>query len=238
MAAQTLMHYFLSNNLNSTLNQMDENIDGMMLTIQDEISFINSSVDKYLKRCQHENATVEDMLSMKMRNARLVFIKVKETLYQFEDLVQLLMNIKEVNKMVRFAHTGQESAMLIKIPTYMDTIANVCLAQLKHIKSTYSGILSCMRNDIMSLWMDRDVAKRVKLILFINHTRQNKFLKFFHKAEIMYADISLEAQQSNEELLHQHIVLRMVSNRIHDLNGRQIIQTLFPEWDGFNGKVA
>jgi hypothetical protein len=232
------MHYFSSNNLNMTLAQMDEDIDGMMACIEDEMNFISSSVDKYIKRCHAKNDETEDLLADKMNEANLVFAKVKHTLVKFDDLLQLLRNIKEVNKMVRFAYASQESNMLIKIPSYMDTIANVCLAQLKFIKSTYSAILSCMRNDIMRLWMDRDVAKKIKLILFVNHTRQKRFLEYFQKAEVLYADISLDAQRSNDVLLHQHIVLRMVSNRIHGLSGQQIIQTLFPEWDGINERVA
>ena len=70
----------------------------------------------------------------------------------------------------------------------------------------------------------------MRLILFVNHLLFDRFLKVFEVAEILYADLSLNAQLRKTEDVQQYVVLRMISKRLPSIEEQRIIRTLFPQW--------
>jgi len=132
--------------------------------------------------------------------------------------------------MVSFSMKNCEEFVFIKINSFLGAIANICLGQLKYIRSRYNEILKTIKEKIKVLWMDRELAQAIRLILSVNH-QYNQFLHVFKDTEVLYADISLCIRNTKTEEFHERIVLRMVSNRLPSVEEQKIIQILFPSWN-------
>jgi hypothetical protein len=120
----------------------------------------------------------------------------------------------------------------MNIATYMDSISNICLGQIKSIRNRYQKILRTIKIAITKLWLDREIAEKLKLILSVNNLLYSKFQKAFHRAEVLYADFTIAIKRNRkDEGFHQWIVLRMISNRLHSKDEQKIIDSLFPKWE-------
>lgn len=227
------MHDFSEAVMKANLDQIDANIDQMLGLLDEEMVRLSQSFDNYIIRINRSKKRVEVDLALKLDSARQIFENAKVEVTQLKTLIHPLQNIKEVNKLIRFAFQNQEL-----IPTYMETISHICLGQLKYIKTKYQAVLSLVRSQIIKVWRSREVSEAIRLVLTVNQLRFNHFLKIFHKVEVHYADISLSVQKTQIDSFQQSVVLRMVSNRLHSKDEQRIIETLFPDWTACNEKVA
>jgi len=202
-----------------------------MEILQHEQQKLDESFVMYLNRIKRAKKDGNPVAQSKFEHARKVFEHSRLEIRELEELIAPLQHIKQVNRMVTFSMKSNEVQMFIEISAFLDAISNICLGQLKYIRSRYKEILSNVRLEIAKLWMDRELAHALKLILSVNQIQYNRFLAEFKATEVRYADISLSIKDSATEEFHQRIVLRMVSNRLPSSEEQRIIQTLFPSWD-------
>lgn len=202
----------------------------MMGILTDEQGKLQGSFDLYLQRIR-KKMHADHAMTGKLENAQSVFRQAKVIARGIDELMEPLQNIKQVNKMVRFALQNFQGQAFVNIAGYIGAIANICLGQLKYVRGRYETILKTIKQEITHLWMDRELAESLKLILSVNYLQFKKFLNAFQRAEVLYADVSLAINKSNGEEFQQRVVLRMVSNRLPSREERKIISTLFPDWD-------
>ncbi|WP_133259636.1 hypothetical protein [Pseudochryseolinea flava] len=213
------------------INEIDESIDLMTSVLQQEMRGLEQSFDLYLHRIRRHTGKVETKFEQKLHKASRVFEDAKKDSAQLAELIEPLQHIKQVNKMVRFAMSSKED-LVNNVTSYIDSISNVCLGQIKYIKSRYERILDTIKVKITKLWLDRELAEKLKLILSVNHILYQKFEEAFHRAEVLYADFTIAIKcNKKDEVFHRWIVLRMISNRLNSREEQQIINSLFPKWD-------
>jgi len=225
------MDFGSADNMLSSFNDIDRNIDKMIQLLQDEQQKLDESFVMYLNRIKRAKRDGNYVSLDKFEQARKVFEQARLQIRELTELIEPLQHIKQVNRMVTFSMKSSEAHMFIEISSFLDAISNICLGQLKYIRARYKEILSTVRLGIAKLWMDRELAHAIRLILSVNQIQYNKFLVEFKQTEVRYADISLSIKSSTPEEFHQRIVLRMVSNRLPSMEEQRIIQTLFPSWD-------
>lgn len=202
----------------------------MMRILNEEQEKLQVSFNLYLQRIR-KSMNTDHSITSKLENAHSVFSKAKVIASGIDELIEPLQNIKQVNKMVRFALQNFQGQAFVNIAAYIGAIANICLGQLKYVRGRYETILRTIKEEITHLWMDRELAESLRLILSVNHLQFKKFLNSFQRAEVLYADVSLAINRGNGEEFQQRVVLRMVSNRLPSREERKIISTLFPDWD-------
>jgi hypothetical protein len=217
--------------IKAILDEIDRNLEQMANILQTEEQALNKSFGNYLVRIRQKSMVAEPDLARKLEGARVVFQRSLDAIKSVPELAEPLSNLLEVNKMVRLAVQDYEGNMFVKISSYIGSIANICLGQLKYIRMRYEAILVGIREEIRVLWMDRELSRALRLILSVNQMQFKKFTLAFHQAEVLYADISLIVIKSENASFHQRIVLRMVSNRLPSVEEQQIIHTLFPGWE-------
>lgn len=217
--------------IKTILDEIDRNVEQMMNILQTEEQALNKSFGNYLVRIRQKSAVAEPGLARKLEGARVVFQHSLDAIKSVPELAEPLGNLLQVNKMVRLAVQDYEGNTFVKISSYISAIANICLGQLKYIRTRYEAILVGIREEIRVLWMDRELSRTLRLILSVNQMQFKKFTLAFHRAEVLYADISLIVTKSESESFHQRIVLRMVSNRLPSAEEQKIIHTLFPGWE-------
>lgn len=210
------------------IDQIDKNVEGMVGILKDESEKLTKSFEGYLWRIR-KMETRHQSLSRKLENAQNAFRNVHAKALAILELQAPLNNILEVNKLVRYASHHPGGQNLVKISSYLGAIANICLAQLKQVRNHYDEILKSIKKEMTRLWMDRELSEILQLILSVSQHNFNRFLALCNRTEVLYADISIDSNKDKEEL-GQHIVLRMVSNRLPSCKERKIINTLFPTW--------
>lgn len=215
----------------ASFQHIDNNIDQMINILKDDMHKLDKSFDSYLNQIRRQKKMANENLLAKLSMSYQVFELAKQEILELTELLEPLKNIKQVNKMVSFSLKNCEEFVFIKINSFLGSIANICLGQLKYIRSRYNEILQALKSKIKVLWMDRELAKAIRLILSVNQIQYNKFLHVFKDTEVLYADISLSIKNTKTEDFHERIVLRMVSNRLPSAEEQRIIQLLFPSWN-------
>lgn len=215
----------------ASIQHIDNNIDQMAYILQVDLCKLNKSFDSYLASIRRQEKSANENLVKKLIHARHVFTSAKQEIHELTELLEPLKNIKQVNKMVSFSLKNCEELVFIKINSFLGAIANICLGQLKYIRTKYHELLKTIKEKIKILWMDRELAQAIRLILSVNQIQFNKFLQVFKETEVLYADISLSIQNTETEKFHARIVLRMVSNRLPSTEEQRIIHLLFPDWN-------
>lgn len=212
------------------IEEIDNNIDLLDSMLRQEIARIKKAVSVYQQRINGKQFHEEHVMYEKLRAAFALFDTIERDSQILTELLDSITHLKQVNKLLLFA-LGYSTHQLVSLSVFVSTISNVCLAQLKHIRTQYDSVLRQMREKVITVWMDRDVANSIRLILFINQQQFKKFLQVLKHAEVHYADLSINSLDSDARELHEHIVLRMISNRLTAVNEQRIIHTLFPQWE-------
>ena len=211
------------------IEEIDTCIDQMKNIISEEHAALDKAIQTYSSRVNTRHIRQNEVLFLKVKEALRTLQNVKDESVVLIELVESLRNLKEVNKMLLFA-LNQSDLTLVSLAAFVGPVCNVCLGQLKYIRSRYESSLYSMRKMITNIWMDRDISQAMRLILFVNHLLFDRFLKVFEVAEILYADLSLNAQLRKTEDVQQYVVLRMISKRLPSIEEQRIIRTLFPQW--------
>ncbi|HYF69515.1 MAG TPA: hypothetical protein VD884_15325 [Ohtaekwangia sp.] len=211
------------------IEEIDKHIGLLESILCEEIAKIKKAIEAYQDRINDRQFHEAHVLYPKLKTAFTLLNTIKEDSETLTRLLDSIRHLKQVNKLLSFSLEYSEHR-LVDLSVFINTVSNVCLAQLKYIRSQYESILHRMREKIITVWMDRDLARALRLILFINHQQYQRFLQVFSQIEIRYADLSLNYLTTNGHHLHEHIVLRMISNRLTSVDEQRILHTLFPQW--------
>lgn len=217
----------------AVIKQIDGSIDQMIRSIESERDKLVFTFDVYIERIQYCLQNSYYNATSKFEWARNEFESAKKHTNEFNGMIERLRNIKRVNRMVDYALKDElVSVFDLKFSLYIDSVTNVCLAQLKYVMTTYKIILEELRSRVTAIWMDRKIADAVKIFLAFDKQNFEQFQHHFKNTEVLYADLGLFAHQKDDnDDFHQRIVLRMISNRLQSAAEIDIIRTLFPEWD-------
>lgn len=211
------------------IEEIDQHIGLLERILCEEITKIKKATEAYQSRINDRQFHEGHALQAKLKSASALLNAIKEDSNVLTTLLDSIRHLKQVNTLLSFS-LGYSEHRLVNLSVFINTVSNVCLAQLKFIRSQYESILHRMRERIITVWMDRELARALRLILFINHQQYQKFLQVFTHIEIRYADLSLNYLTTTGHDLHEHIVLRMISNRLTSVDEQRILHTLFPQW--------
>ena len=220
----------IETDMKAAIEQIDQHIDLMDGILREESRKLNRSFDLYRFRIKSKSANSSVVLIAKLKEAARFLESAQQEGVSLVELLESLQNIKQVNKILRFAILNSD-INIVAFSSFIGPISNVCLGQLKYIRSRYELILNLLKDKITGIWMDRELSQILGLVLFVNRLQFNKFMEAFQSAEVLYADLSLMLNSTLDPELHQRVVLRMISNRFSTAEEQQIINTLFPEWN-------
>lgn len=218
--------------LAATMQQIDLQIDEMTKILRDEAGHLHMLFDRYHTNIARSRMHTKGPMLRKLDEAEVQLTDARQKAKRLIELHGMLVNIQKVNQMMVHGASDESAGWMLKFSAYIGAVSNICLGQLKYVMGEYRKTLTSIREQVMLLWMDRELSAKLRIILSINTSRLDQFLRLAHEVEITYADMSLLSSGGPETAgdLHERIMLRLVSNRLRSAEELNMIANLFPQW--------
>lgn len=156
-----------------------------------------------------------------------------------QDIIDEIHTVKNINRLLAkelSPKQNQDSALnysSISYSHYLGEIANLCVAQLKHIKKKYKAKLDQIQSVLSPIRNDREIINTLHFFILSSTQEYQNFQNWHTKTNLLYGELAFVAPERNydeNDFWNLRVILRLILNRLNCKEQRGIIQELFPHW--------
>lgn len=156
-----------------------------------------------------------------------------------QDIIDEIHTVRNINRLLQkeLAPKSKQDSLMgyssISYSQYMGEIANLCVAQLKHIRKKYKERLGKIQEALAPIRGDREIINTLHFFILSSTQEFQNFQALADKTTLLYGELAFMAPDRSydeNDFWNLRVILRLILNRLNCKEQRGIIHELFPHW--------